>query len=603
MTLVVPSPPGPAIPHHPPTRGAFPPPDAPRSNGATARSARPRRHVIVGRVAALLASVGATVIAGIFLVTPDGTGALQPVDDAVSRVLGGSRLSQLRATVTTISLLLPVTLAVLAGAVAWRRRRRVPSALVPGAVVLLAYVASTVSALLVSRPGPAGDAPSTVATSFPSVAGAMTLALALAVRGHPPAERRWAAAALPIAAAAAAVRIVTGVAWPLDEAAGAALGALSVWTFALVPGRARRRRAARRRRVAVAVSAVAVIGMIPVGRSYAGYLTAPGDVGVDQRTIEWLRDVGLGPLVDRAESWWLWRHLPSTTATITSLPPPGIDRGPVNGVRTPPAVAAPISPTLPGEGRWRVAAGGDGAVQLATTTFRPDPAHPSLLAGAAWIDHLTTRLDLIAGTMQPGGGAGPAGAEVPAAQLGSLLAAFNSGYKMRDTPGGALVEGRQVGSMAPGVATVGIRADGSATVGEWGRDLTAADRFVALRQNLHLMVDGGRTVPGLSTNTGGRWGKVRNGLPTWRSGLGVTAGGDLVYVAGDQLTLGVLGDALVRVGAVRAMELDIHDGMVTFNLFSHDPAVVGHKLLPDMPTPADRYLRPDWRDFFTVALR
>jgi hypothetical protein len=184
-----------------------------------------------------------------------------------------------------------------------------------------------------------------------------------------------------------------------------------------------------------------------------------------------------------------------------------------------------------------------------------------------------------------------------------LLAAFNSGYKMRDTPGGALVEGRQVGSMVPDVATVGIRADGSATIGEWGRDLTAAEGFVALRQNLHLMVDGGRTVAGLSTNTGGRWGTVRNGLPTWRSGLGVTANGDLVYVAGDQLTLGVLGDALVRVGAVRAMELDIHDGMVTFNLFSHDPALVGHKLLAGMPRPANRYLRPDWRDFFTVTSR
>ncbi len=577
---------------------------APRSNGAP--SARPRCHVVPLRVAALAASAGATVIAGIFLVTPDHTGFLQPVDDAGARLLGGSHLARFQGAVMTISLVVPIVLAVGAGAVAWRHRRRVSSALVPGAVVLVAYVVSAVAALLVSRPGPAGDVPSTLATSFPSVAGAMALALALTVRRHLPVDRRWATAALAVAVVAAVVRIVTGVTWPLDEAVGAALGALSVWTFALVPSRrrVRRRRSTHRRRVALAVSAVALIGLVPVGRSYGGYLTAPGDVGVDQRTIEWLRDVGLGPFVDRAESWWLWHHLPSTTATISALPDVGIDLGPVNGAAALPVVAAPISPTLPGEGVWRTAASdAAGVVQIATTTFRPDPAHPSLVAGVAWIDHLTTRLDLIAGTMQPGGGAGPAGATVPTAQLGSLLAAFNSGYKMRDTPGGALVEGRQVRAMVAGVATVGIRADGTARVGEWGRDLTAADGFVALRQNLHLMVDGGRTVPGLAGNTGGRWGTVRNGLPTWRSGLGISAGGDLVYVAGDQLTLGVLGDALVRVGAVRAMELDIHDGMVTFNLFSHDPALVGHKLLPDMPKPADRYLRPDWRDFFTVTSR
>ena len=81
----------------------------------------------------------------------------------------------------------------------------------------------------------------------------------------------------------------------------------------------------------------------------------------------------------------------------------------------------------------------------------------------------------------------------------------------------------------------------------------------------------------------------------------MTATGDLVYVGGNHLTLAVLADTLVRAGAVTAMELDIHKDMVTFNLFSHDPALTGHKLLPDMTRPASRYLTPDWRDFFVVT--
>ncbi|TPW10156.1 MAG: hypothetical protein FD127_3877 [Acidimicrobiaceae bacterium] len=63
----------------------------------------------------------------------------------------------------------------------------------------------------------------------------------------------------------------------------------------------------------------------------------------------------------------------------------------------------------------------------------------------------------------------------------------------------------------------------------------------------------------------------------------------------------MLANALVDAGALTAMELDIHKGMVTFNLFTHHPELTGHKLLPDMTRPADRYLTPDWRDFIMVT--
>ena len=38
-----------------------------------------------------------------------------------------------------------------------------------------------------------------------------------------------------------------------------------------------------------------------------------------------------------------------------------------------------------------------------------------------------------------------------------------------------------------------IGADGTATVGQWGRDLTMGPDIVAARQNLDLPVDGGVT--------------------------------------------------------------------------------------------------------------
>ena len=50
----------------------------------------------------------------------------------------------------------------------------------------------------------------------------------------------------------------------------------------------------------------------------------------------------------------------------------------------------------------------------------------------------------------------------------------------------------------------------------------------------------------------------------WRSGLGVTADGAVVYVAGPGLSALSLANLLVRAGAVRAMELDINTDWVDF---------------------------------------
>jgi hypothetical protein len=213
------------------------------------------------------------------------------------------------------------------------------------------------------------------------------------------------------------------------------------------------------------------------------------------------------------------------------------------------------------------------------------------------------RFTLVAGTSQPGGGAGPWGAQVPVAFQSQLLAAFNSGYKMRDTPGGALIDGHRTGTLEPGLASLVVRRDGSATVGEWGRDVSMTPDVVAVRQNLSLVLAHGHPVDGLAFNAGGRWGTVRNTLPTWRSGVGVDATGNLIYVGGNQLTLSALGSALQQAGAVTAMELDIHTHMVTYNLFTQPAdggAPVGHKLSPDMTEKADRYLHPDQRDFIAV---
>ena len=61
--------------------------------------------------------------------------------------------------------------------------------------------------------------------------------------------------------------------------------------------------------------------------------------------------------------------------------------------------------------------------------------------------------------------------------------------------------------------------------------------------------------------------------------------------------------ALIRAGAVRAMELDINSYWTSFISYGAPGAGQPKNLLPGMERSALRYLEPDDRDFFTVYQR
>jgi hypothetical protein len=130
------------------------------------------------------------------------------------------------------------------------------------------------------------------------------------------------------------------------------------------------------------------------------------------------------------------------------------------------------------------------------------------------------------------------------------------------------------------------------------------------RQNLSLIVDRGLPIPGLATGDAAEWGAtLGNQVLVWRSGLGVTANGALVYAAGNGLSAATLAGVLARAGAVRAMELDINSAWVDF--FSYMPAPAGQpaanvravKLLPDMRPSTSDYLTASSSDFVAIFRR
>jgi hypothetical protein len=244
---------------------------------------------------------------------------------------------------------------------------------------------------------------------------------------------------------------------------------------------------------------------------------------------------------------------------------------------------------------------------IAATTLRPDASHTSYYAGLVWLNPRLLTFALHPGYEDPGSGNWGQQDVIAPGQRGGLLAAFNSGFRLYASNGGYYSYGHLARPLRPGAASVVIYRDGSATVGQWGRDVRMTPQVAAVRQNLKLIVDHGRLVPGLNQNVQQNWGATLGNVDyVWRSGIGVTPNGSLIYAAGDTLSVYSLARLLARAGCVRAMELDINPEWTQFVLYHGygNPAnPLPRDLLPDMQQPAVRYYLPTSRDFFSVYAR
>jgi hypothetical protein len=308
-------------------------------------------------------------------------------------------------------------------------------------------------------------------------------------------------------------------------------------------------------------------------------------------------------VINTLENWWYTHRHHSTLAPVPALSPPG-----TSAPGAPAALAALGPNSDPGEGHWQAGpASAKGTPALYATYVRPDPTDPNVTAGIARFDQRLVATRLIAGTKEPDRRRWPEDGEVPAELLSSLVATLNSGFKMSDSQGGYFAQGDTAVPLRQGAASLVIDDTGHATVGAWGQDIQPGPHIAAVRQNLSLIVDHSRPVPGLDVNADNRWGSAKNQLQyTWRSGIGVDPAGNLYHVAGDQLTLRTLARALAAAGAVRGMELDIHPNMVHLFVYRHGPGTdmpVPTKLLANMRGPAERYLVPDLRDFVAITQR
>lgn len=385
----------------------------------------------------------------------------------------------------------------------------------------------------------------------------------------------------------------------------------------LSPGGSPRRTPRKALATRLASAALGALLLI-TGWSVAGALTAPGSDSTAARLAEWGRDHGFDPVIT-----WLEKE--------TYRPPP-TGGEPAGGIAAPagevdthhthrsrpghnsePGLPAPHNlaplahaPALPGEGVWHPVTTVHGHPAVEVASIRPDPEHTSFVAGLMWMDPTFVQGQLHPGTMDPGGKWHAPNHLTP--ELGAkVVAVFNAGFRLNGaSEGGYYSEGRTAVPLRNGAASLVLNNDGSASVGSWNQEVHMGPQVASVRQNLVMLVDGGRVNPTCASGGTAEWGSTIGQVAfIHRSGFGVTADGAEVYVGGPALSVCTLGNLLAAAGVVRGMELDINPNWVSGTYFHRNPHgnPKGFRLFPAEQVAPEHYFVPSSRDWYGWYVR
>jgi hypothetical protein len=365
-----------------------------------------------------------------------------------------------------------------------------------------------------------------------------------------------------------------------------------------------------RRRISAGIAIVLACGVLLTGWSLGRAILSPTNDPVSAKVAEWARDHGLGSVVTSLEAVQYWMNPPKIggTPTIPSLS----NQTGTSTVAPSPEVAmhAPlpvtITPAVPGEGTFKAVVTSQNLPIVQLAYVRPDALHTSYLSAVVWMSALHTRIEQHPGGLDPGHlSLWSNGSSVSNLAASGLVAAFNSGFKIKDSRGGFYQDGHTVGVLRNGAASIVVYANGNTDIGVWGRDVHMTSDVVSVRQNLQLLVDNHHLAHNLDAAVQSNWGATLGGSTyVWRSGIGITAKGDVVYVVGDALSAHSLATLLQRAGAIRAMQLDVNKAWISYMWYTPlaNGKLAPHKVLA-FQRPANRYFTPTSRDFFAVYSR
>ncbi len=353
-----------------------------------------------------------------------------------------------------------------------------------------------------------------------------------------------------------------------------------------------------------AVIAAPTLFLLIVFWSVGTAVLAPGTDPLSAKLAEWGRNHYLGFVVTTLENAQYNIDKPKIGGT---LDPSASNALAQNAISYAKRVESLVVPSLPGEGDLKTVykVGGKPAIQVGF--LRPDAQHTSYLAGIAIMQSSLLKFVQHPGFSEPGNMAKLGSSDqLQGSDLVGLAATFNSAFKIKDSLGGYYQNGVFVRPLVTGKAALVIYSDGQLDIGSWGSEVKMNSTVASVRQNLSLLIDNGVITPNLNLSVLAKWGwTVKNAHFVWRSGIGVDAGGNVIYVAGNSLSVQSLADLLKTAGAVRAMELDINQDWISYMWYPRSATnVIKDPIkLVAFTRPPRRYFSPSSRDFFAVYAR
>ena len=258
--------------------------------------------------------------------------------------------------------------------------------------------------------------------------------------------------------------------------------------------------------------------------SVVGALRTPGNYSFKAKWADWLRAHHAELVVREFENVYFKTKQAKKGGTITGIHQvPGVAGAPTTTSRRPTATTLPphltkpspvplvVHPAAPGEGTWQPTGPlNHGLPGMYVSQFRADNVYTSQITSAVWIDPKLLRVRLVPGAQEPGGD-WPMPHAIEGAQLATIAAAFNGGFRFQDAHGGFYLDGRTAVPLVDGAASIVIHKDGRIEIGAWNRDVHMSSDVDAVLQNLTLMVDGGKLDSRISHNDTSFWGSTLGG--------------------------------------------------------------------------------------------
>ena len=262
------------------------------------------------------------------------------------------------------------------------------------------------------------------------------------------------------------------------------------------------------------------------------------------------------------------------------------------------------------EAQWQPFITANDQVLAYRTFIYPDPQRPYAFAAVIAFDLVNTRLHFLLGSEDPKSDVQvERSGRIPDQDrlAGSLLAAFNGGFKAEHGHFGVMTNGVTLIPARDNIGTLGIYADGSVRMGLLGQDVPQTPDLLSWRQNGPLVIQNGSINPLTDSNDPQDWGYVvSSDTATYRSAIAISQDNrSLYFLVGPDLTLPALARALAAVQAYQAIQLDINNYWAHFETF--EPAGTGLKAVPllDYMKGIDdqRFLGHYIRDYFYVTTR